>query len=140
MSQKNSSPVKKKKKKEATFLPPKKQKINVTAQEKKATRRSLCAHAHGHFCQSRKKCISTQFSFHFGGAQNILVGLGRKHLGPTIYFSSSPPNQTYSKKNFIPIFSPKFSIHHVSLPNKHTLKLQPYSLQEKRPLQQVILQ
>ena len=33
---------------------------------------------------------------------------GRKHLGPTIYFLSSPPNQTHSKKVFLPIFFPKF--------------------------------
>ena len=51
--------------------------------------------------------------------ENILVGLGRKYLGPTIYFLSSPPNQTHSKKVFLSIFSPKFSIHHISPPNKH---------------------
>ena len=30
--------------------------------------------------------------------ENVLVGPRRKHLGPTIYFPSSPPNQTQSKK------------------------------------------
>ena len=43
--------------------------------------------------------------------ENILVGLGRKHLGTTIYFPSSLPNQTHTKKVFLPIFSPKFSVH-----------------------------
>ena len=55
--------------------------------------------------------------------EKFLVGPEKKHLGPTIYFPSSPPNQTYSKKVFFPIFSPKFSIHPISPPNKHTLKL-----------------
>ena len=30
--------------------------------------------------------------------ENFLVGPRRKHLCPTIYFPSSPPNQTQSKK------------------------------------------
>ena len=53
--------------------------------------------------------------------ENFLVGQGRKHLGPTIYFSSFPSNQTHSKKVLFPIFSPKFSIHPILPPNKHTL-------------------
>ena len=32
--------------------------------------------------------------------ENILVGLRRKHLGPTIYFHSFPLNQTH-QKNFL---------------------------------------
>ena len=55
--------------------------------------------------------------------ENILVGPRRKHLGPTIYFPSFLPNQTHSKKVFLPIFSSKFSIHPILPPNKHTLKL-----------------
>ena len=47
---------------------------------------------------------------------------GRKHLDPTIYFSSFSPNQIYSKKNFLPIFSPKFSIQPISPSNKYTLR------------------
>ena len=58
--------------------------------------------------------------------ENILVGLGRKYLGPIIYFLSSPPNQTHSKKVFLSIFSPKFSIHHISPPNKHKGKKRNY--------------
>ena len=50
----------------------------------------------------------------------FLVGLGRKHSDPTIYF---PSHQTHSKNVFLPIFSPKFSIHHISPPNKHTLRV-----------------
>ena len=34
--------------------------------------------------------------------ENFLVGLGRKHLGFTIYFPSSSPNQTHSKKFSFP--------------------------------------
>ena len=54
--------------------------------------------------------------------ENILVGPGRKCLGPTIYFPSFLPNQTHSKKVILPIFSPKFSIYPISPPNKHTLR------------------
>ena len=79
---------------------------NITAQKKKkkkAARRSPCAHAHGHFLQSRKNATPL----------NFLSILGRKHFGklrektiePTIYFSSFSPNQTDSKKNFLHIFS-----------------------------------
>ena len=49
----------------------------------------------------------------------ILVGLERKHLSPTIYFPSSLSNQIYSKKVFLPIFSPKFSIHLFHLKQTH---------------------
>ena len=49
------------------------------------------------------------------------MGPGRKHLGPTTYFPSFLPNQVHFKKVFLPVFSLKFSIHFVSLPNKHTL-------------------
>ena len=48
--------------------------------------------------------FSSSFSPFWG--ENFLVGLRRKHLGFTIYFSSSPLNQTHSKK-----FSFPFSIH-----------------------------
>ena len=51
--------------------------------------------------------------------ENFLVGPERKHLNPTIYFPSSPPNETHFKKVFFPIFSPKFFIHPISPPNKH---------------------
>ena len=44
--------------------------------------------------------------------ENILVGPGSKHMDPIIYFLSFPPNQTHSKKVFLPIFSSKFTIKH----------------------------
>ena len=47
--------------------------------------------------------------------ESFLVGLGRKNPGHTTYFSSFPPNQTH-QKNFLPIFSPKFSIHPILPP------------------------
>ena len=55
--------------------------------------------------------------------ENFLVGSRRKYLSLTIYFPSSLSNQTHFKKVFLPIFSPKFSIHPISPPNKHTLSL-----------------
>ena len=55
--------------------------------------------------------------------ENFLVGSGRKRLNPIIYFPFSLSNQTHSKKVFLPIFFPKFSIHPISSLNKHTLKM-----------------
>ena len=52
----------------------------------------------------------------------FLMDSRRKRLGPTIYFPSSPSNQTHSKKVFLLIFFSKFSINSISPPNKHTLK------------------
>ena len=60
------------------------------------------------------------------------MSLEKKHLNPTIYFPSSLPNQKHSKKVFIPIFFPKFSIHPISPPNKHTLN--DYSIQTNAKL------
>ena len=57
-----------------------------------------------------------------------MVGPRRKHIGPTIYFPFSPPNQTHSKKVFLPIFSPKFSIYLISPSNKHTLQVKKKNL------------
>ena len=55
--------------------------------------------------------------------ENFLVGLNRKYLSPIIYFLSFPSNQMHSKKVFLPIFSPKLSIHRISSPNKHALNV-----------------
>ena len=63
------------------------------------------------FLSIKKKCIPPSF----------LPILEKKHSSSTIYFPSSPANQTHSKKVFIHIFSPNFSIHLISPPNKHTL-------------------
>ena len=42
------------------------------------------------FVQKKSVQYFAQFSPHFG--ENFLVGLGRKHSDPTIFFSSLPPN------------------------------------------------
>ena len=39
--------------------------------------------------------------------ENLLVSSERKHPSTTIYFPPTPPNQTYSKKVFLSIFSLK---------------------------------
>ena len=88
--------------------------------KKKANWRSPCAHAHGYFCQLRKNSSPLSFLSILG--RKHFSGSWRKHLDLTIYFPSFLPNQTPSKKVFLPIFFPKFSIHLVSSPNKHTLK------------------
>ena len=83
---------------------------------------SSCASAQKHFCPLSSLIFSLQFSLH-SREKNFLVGPGRKHMDPTIYFPSSSPNQTHSKKVFLLIFSSKFSLHPISHPNKHTLKV-----------------
>ena len=100
----------------------KKKKDNVTycIEEKKKKknkgnlRRSPCAHAYEHFCQSTKNLSPLSFL-------SILVGLRRKYLDSTIYYPFFLSNQTHSKKVFLAIFSPKFSIHFVSPRNKYTI-------------------
>ena len=72
----------------------------------------------GIFVNQEKIHPHSVFSLFWG--ENILVGLGRKHPGPTDYFISFPSNQTHSKKVLFPIFSQKFSIYSISLPNKPT--------------------
>ena len=60
------------------------------------------------------------FSLFWG--ENFLVGPKRKHLGPTIFFSSLPPNQTPSNKFSFLIFSPfVFSVLPKIHSTKHTL-------------------
>ena len=83
---------KKKKKREATCLAKKKKKGKK--ERKKGTR-------YEHFCPLSSLIFSFQFSLHFG-ENTFVVDLGKKHLGPTIYFPSSPPNQIHSKKIFFP--------------------------------------
>ena len=51
------------------------------------------------------------------------MGLERKHLSLTNFFPSPSSNQTPTKNVFFLIFFPKFSIHPISLPNKHTVSL-----------------
>ena len=78
----------------------KKKKKKKEKKKSRATWTSPRATAHGHFCPKMMSNFSLQFSLHFG--ENFLVGSERKQLGPTIYFSSSPPNQTHSKKFSFP--------------------------------------
>jgi len=81
---------------------------------------------------SNKRCsISLEFSLYF--RENFLVSLKKKYLGLIIYFPLSSFNQTHFNKIFIPIFSPKFSIHHISHPNKQTLNISPNKINNKFP-------
>ena len=71
------------------------------------------------FLLIKKKFILIQFFLYFG--ENILVGQGRKYLSPTIYFPSSPPNQTL-QKSFPSYFLSKVFHPLYFTSNKHTLK------------------
>ena len=63
----------------------------------------------------------------------FLVGPKRKHPGPTIIFLSPLPNQTPSKKFFLLIFSPFFSIIPKIHSTKHTLTLIQLSASPLKP-------
>ena len=66
-----------------------------------------------HFCPLSNLIFSLQFSLHFG--EKTFGDPKRKHSSPTIYFPSSPPNQTHSKKFSFPfsIQSFPFTIFHL---------------------------
>ena len=64
--------------------------------------------------------FSLQFSLHFG--ENFLVGPKRTPESHNL-FSFLPTQPNTLQKVFLPIFSPKFFIHPIPPPNKHTLKL-----------------
>ena len=101
-----------------------KEKRTKKKKKKRPTRRSPCALALLHigiFYNLEKMHPYPVLSLFW--EENILVSLRRKHLSPTIYFPSSPSNQTHSKKVFLPIFFLKFSIHPISPQKNHTLKV-----------------
>ena len=101
-------------------MPKKKKAMLLLRGEEKINKGNLKKSVHmGIFVNQEK--IHPHLVFSLFWRENILVGSERKHLGPTIYFPSFLSNQTHSKKVFFFIFSPKFFIHHVSPPNKHTL-------------------
>ena len=83
----------KKEEEERGYVPSKKKKKGKK-ERKKGTR-------YEHFCPLSSLIFSFQFSLHFG-ENTFVVDLGKKHLGSTIYFPSSPPNQIHSKKIFFP--------------------------------------
>ena len=107
----NQKKKKKKKKKRKKKKKKKKRRQRPRGRKKKQWRRTISS-----------LIFSLQFSLH-SWEKNFLVGPGRKHMDPIIYFPSSSPNQTHSKKIFLLIFSSKFSLHPISHPNKHTLKV-----------------
>ena len=81
-----------------------------------------CASAYKHFRPLISLILSLQFFLHF--REKTFWWVRRENtLNPTIYFPSSSPNQTHSKKDFLLIFSPKFSIHLISPPNKHIIRV-----------------
>jgi len=73
------------------------------------------AHVHMHmgiFCNQEKMQPHSIFSPFWG--ENILVGSGRKHLGPSFIFLPSHLTKHTLKKKFLHIFSSKFFIYPVS--------------------------
>ena len=71
----------------------KKKKKKTTQPQKKIGKNNAHVHcAHEHFGQP-KLSFSPLPSFLPIWRENLLVGSGRKHPGPTTYFPSPPPNQ-----------------------------------------------
>ena len=117
---------KKKKKEEATCsLPRKAQKNKGKGKKKKKKKKgrqlSMCKCTWTFLSIKQPHFLSSVFSLFW--RENFLVSPRRKHPSPIISFPFSPPNQTHSKKVFIHIFSPKFSIHPILPPNKLTLEI-----------------
>ena len=81
------------------MLPRKKK--GATPGEKKKKKRQLeeVVHIHMDIFVNQEKVHSHSVFSPFWG-ENILIGLGRKYLGPIFYFPSFLPNQTHSKKVF----------------------------------------
>ena len=69
------------------------------------------------------------FSFHSILERKLFDGSREKLLGPHHLFSFLPTQLNILQQAFFPIFSPKFSIHPISPPNKHTLKDTVYQIQ-----------
>ena len=79
------------------------------------------ASAHGYFCLLSNLIFSFQISLHFG-EKTFMSAQGENTRTPPFIFLLFHPTKYTLKKVFLPIFSPKFSIHSISHPNKHTLK------------------
>ena len=112
---KNTVQNQKKKKKEEEAGKDKKKKKKKKRKERQATSRrkkkkeKMCEEKqceHGHF--RPKMMYNFYLSFSLFWKENFLMGRGIKHLGSTIYFPSSPPNQTQSKMFSFPFFLQNF--------------------------------
>ena len=89
--------------------------------KKKGRQLSMCKCTWTFLSIKQPHFLSSVFSLFW--RENFLVSPSRIHPNPIISFPFSPPNQTHSKKVFIHIFSPKFSIHPILPPNKLTLEI-----------------
>ena len=76
--------------------------------------------AHWHFCPKMMPNFALQFSFYFG--EKTFWWVQRENTWAHHLFSFLPTQPNTLKKVLLPSFSPKFSIHHISPPNKHTLR------------------
>ena len=79
-----------------------------------------CASAHGHFCPLSNLIFSLQFSLHFE-KKTFWQARGENTRTPLFIFLPSHTTKHTPKKIFLSIFFPKFSIHPILPPNKHTL-------------------
>ena len=111
-SKKEKSNVQRKKKKKAT----------CPAQEKrKKKKRRRKRTGHGYFCLLNSSIFSHQFSYIL--ERKFFGEFGEKTLEPHHLFSFLFIQTNTLKKNFFPIFSLKFFIYPIILPNKQTLKI-----------------
>ena len=76
---------------------------------------------HEHFCPLNSPIFSFQFSLHL--EEKTFWWAWRENTQVHYLFSFIPTQPNTLKKVFLPIFSPKFSIHSISPLNKHTLTI-----------------
>ena len=98
-----------------------KEKEKKKKKKKKGRQLSMCKCTWTFLSIKQPHFLSSVFSLFW--RENFLVSPRRKHPSPIISFPFSPPNQTHSKKVFIHIFSPKFSIHPILPPYKLNLEI-----------------
>ena len=88
--------------------------------EEEQCEQSPCATVHGHFRPKMMPNFSLQFSSHFE-KKTFWWAYSVNTAAPQFIFLPPHPTQHTPKKNFLSIFSSKFSIHLISPSNKHTL-------------------
>ena len=75
---------------------------------------------HGHFCLLSSPIFSIWFSLYFG--EKTFWWVRGENTWTHNLFSFLPTQPNTLKNILLPIFYQKFFIHHISPPNKHTLK------------------
>ena len=112
---------KKEKKKKKQHAEERKKKGNVLSTKNKQGKKKKIGIGHGHFCLLSSPIFSLQFSLYF--REKTFWWVRGENTWTHHLFSFLPTQPNTLKKAFLLIFSPKFFIHLISPPNKHTVSL-----------------